>query len=62
MQASSARYNYFLNFYLHCNTNHLQDIRQIIKYKETTLLKREERKPTRCNNIDDLLAIVDVDY
>ena len=25
-------------------------------------LKREERKPTRCNNIDDLLSIVDVDY
>jgi len=23
---------------------------------------REERKPTRCNNIDDLLSIVDVDY
>jgi len=22
----------------------------------------EERKPTRCNNIDDLLSIVDVDY
>jgi len=26
------------------------------------ILKREERKPTRCNNIDDLLSIVDVDY
>jgi len=25
-------------------------------------LKREERKPTRCNNIDDLLSIMDVDY
>ena len=24
--------------------------------------KREERKPIRCNNIDDLLSIVDVDY
>jgi len=24
--------------------------------------KREERIPTRCNNIDDLLSIVDVDY
>ena len=24
--------------------------------------KREEIKPTRCNNIDDLLSIVDVDY
>ena len=23
---------------------------------------REERKPTRCNNIDDLLSTVDVDY
>jgi len=22
----------------------------------------EERKPTRCNNINDLLSIVDVDY
>ena len=27
-----------------------------------TGLKREERKPTRRNNIDDLLPIVDVDY
>ena len=26
------------------------------------IMKREERKPTRCNNIDDLLSIVDVDY
>jgi len=25
-------------------------------------VKREERKPTRCNNIDDLFPIVDVDY
>jgi len=25
-------------------------------------VKREERKPTRCNNIDDLLSIVNVDY
>ena len=25
-------------------------------------VNREERKPTRCNNIDDLLSIVDVDY
>jgi len=25
-------------------------------------LHHEERKPTRCNNIDDLLSIVDVDY
>jgi len=31
--------------------------------KKTMLsVKREERKPTRCNNIDDLLSIVDVDY
>ena len=26
------------------------------------LNEREERKPTSCNNIDDLLSIVDVDY
>ena len=26
------------------------------------VLKREERKPTRCNNIDGLLSIMDVDY
>jgi len=25
-------------------------------------LKREERIPTRCNNINDLLSIPDVDY
>jgi len=29
---------------------------------ELVYAKREERKPTRCNNIDDLLPIVDVDY
>ena len=28
----------------------------------TRKVKREERKPTRCNNIDDLLSIVVVDY
>jgi len=27
-----------------------------------SLVKREERKPTRCNNIDDLLSIMGVDY
>ena len=27
-----------------------------------TNIHHEERKPTRCNNIDDLLSIVDVDY
>jgi len=25
-------------------------------------VKREERKPTRCNNIDGLLSIMDVGY
>jgi len=25
-------------------------------------IKREEKIPTRCNNIDDLLSIADVDY
>jgi len=25
-------------------------------------VEREERIPTRCNNIDDLLSIPDVDY
>ena len=29
---------------------------------QTGMAKREERKPTRCNNIDDLLSMVDVDY
>ena len=28
----------------------------------TTVTKHEERKPTRCNNIDGLLSIMDVDY
>ena len=28
----------------------------------TFTLKREERKPTRCNNIDGLLSIMDVGY
>ena len=31
-------------------------------HRNLCILKREERKPTRCNNIDDLLSIVDVDY
>jgi len=29
---------------------------------KTEWMMREERTPTRCNNIDDLLSIVDVDY
>jgi len=29
---------------------------------QTFFMKREERKPTRCNNIDGLLSIMDVDY
>jgi len=32
---------------------------QITKKK---LVLREERIPTRCNNIDDLLSIADIDY
>jgi len=28
----------------------------------TFIVWREERKPTRCNNIDGLLSIMDVDY
>ena len=31
-------------------------------YNKNKYTKREERIPTRCNNIDDLLSIVDVDY
>ena len=31
-------------------------------YSLLTLIMREERIPTRCNNIDDLLSIADVDY
>jgi len=34
----------------------------VIVELKTIHRKREERKPTRCNNIDDLLSIVDVDY
>jgi len=34
----------------------------IFLVKKDSYVKREERKPTRCNNIDDLLSIVDVDY
>jgi len=30
-------------------------------YRQTDV-KREERKPTRCNNIDGLLSIMDVGY
>jgi len=30
--------------------------------EKTSLGEREERIPTRCNNIDDLLSIPDVDY
>jgi len=34
----------------------------IINVITTNLKKHEERKPTRCNNIDGLLSIMDVDY
>jgi len=30
--------------------------------EEKYAYEREERKPTRCNNIDDLLSIMGVDY
>jgi len=39
-----------------------KEAQKFIEYKNLTIEKREERKPTRCNNIDDLLSIVDVDY
>ena len=31
-------------------------------FHDNSGFNRKERKPTRCNNIDDLLSIVDVDY
>jgi len=37
--------------------NHLQT-----NFACRNITQLEERKPTRCNNIDDLLSIVDVDY
>jgi len=36
--------------------------RHVKFYTEINSVPCEERKPTRCNNIDDLLSIVDVDY
>jgi len=37
-------------------------ITALTRLSQLHTIKREERKPTRCNNIDDLLPIVDVDY
>jgi len=40
-------------------------LREVKWYKGVVRVVRtkgEERKPKRCNNIDDLLSIVDVDY
>jgi len=33
-----------------------------LKLRKLKLTKREERIPTRCNNINDLLSIPNVDY
>jgi len=33
-----------------------------LRSRQNHLGEREERIPTRCNNIDDLLSIPDVDY
>ena len=41
--------------------NCVHSIKWCVSSKHSTV-KREERKPTRCNNIDDLLSIMDVDY
>ena len=33
-----------------------------VQFASNNKYLREERKPTRCNNVDDLLSIGDVDY
>jgi len=33
-----------------------------VVFYEISTVEREERIPTRCNNINDLLSIPDVDY
>jgi len=53
-----------LNFFL----NRILIVKAVPKYLNSStisnelLSKREERKPTRCNNIDGLLSIMDVGY
>ena len=38
--------------------DYVNDLNKLQQFK----VKREERKPTRCNNIDGLLSIMDVGY
>jgi len=46
-----------------CTLNKItQNIGALCSCDRASWVKRGERKPTRYNNIDDLLSIVDVDY
>ena len=53
---------HFSQDFFYTDTKKLAKLRDISEETRTLITKREERKPTRCNNIDDLLSIVDVDY
>jgi len=51
----------YMHFLVFCNTQGA--VARIGTEKQLlVILKREERKPTRCNNIDGLLSIMDVGY
>jgi len=51
-----------LNSILRSISDWFQNKQLVLNLNKTLIVKREERKPTRCNNIDDLLSIMDVDY
>jgi len=52
----------FTTFLKSGSLNLLEPSGPVQAYTGIALRLREERKPTRCKNIDDLLSIVDVDY
>jgi len=50
------------SYVCNCNKMAVPQLQPSTSPKETLGKEREERMPTRCNNINDLLSIPDVDY
>jgi len=61
MLSVSTDVDLFIKIKLHQSLHCVQEGTGMSQVEKLPIL-REERKPTRCNNIDDLLSIVDVDY
>jgi len=60
----ARNYNYVRCDYIWCTSDQKLNLALFVKrgLVPDDVPFREERIPTRCNNIDDLLSISDVDY